>query len=464
MSTKPGPPPPPARVGKCAWLSLLGVALVGVASVAYVVVVGTTSMTTTTTMGTVRTMGGGSDAARARVVEIPATPEQMRMVEDVATTTTPPPPPPTTTTTSPTRFVETNSPTYNAALDGYIPPTIAPNPVAATHLSHKCVAYPARYAACLQLHAAPETNRSAVFRQIYEDGLNSTEALIVRIPGKGWKKDVWLNTCALLLETHAKRRMHVGMMVQFYETQFVPKEFEPYLWIQDERKIRFDFPPGIWTGGFHHGDLLAALWLKEKPLVQFVWVTESDVRWIGDYAEFFAYSMEYATAKNDLFVPGDPLEARATYAPRQAPGLILYDQLRTYRYNGGWWPEDKHTTGTLLKRKWEITWLGAGMMMFGFSRAFAMHMLNETQRGNSNKNQEALAPTLAYLDGWKLVQVPVNKEYSCCEISSERIYPKWISGEYPCLTDRLMHPVKRPARARRRLSSSSRASPTSSDE
>lgn len=331
------------------------------------------------------------------------------------------------------------------------------------------MSYEQRYAQCLDIRARSDAVESSAarrstsffldsyFESLYVNMMTNTdhlveEVVLLRMHKKSWPIDFWLSVCSIVIEASQRARRHVFLYTLDGHEDSVPSEFQLFIRVHPETELKriffllpYDFHPENISGGYLHGDIACAFFLKQNPQYNFAWMIESDVRYAGHWDQFFSDSVSSARAAKN-YVPIVPNNGEDDKG-KPAHLIWWYPRMLNYGYGIPWlnlsapgwhvphsavlleqWKHESTSPpvpDTLLARQkirnvhgWALRrlflrswrtlfdhtlWASAFVPAMGVSRHLAMLAYNNYLAGNGNMNQEATLSLTAQMHGLKIV-------------------------------------------------------------
>ena len=162
---------------------------------------------------------------------------------------------------------------------------------------NKCLTFDERYNFCINLKKSKPNplDRKQYLEEHFLFSSSTRQqkevALLRMHRRKNWREEFWLSVCTFIVEASEKGKRDAFLYTIDGHEDSIPIEFQSFVKIHPESELNKMFSEENakkynvlkYTGGYHRGDLAAALFLKRNPHHQydFVWVIESDVRFVG---------------------------------------------------------------------------------------------------------------------------------------------------------------------------------------
>lgn len=339
-----------------------------------------------------------------------------------------------------------------------------------------CLTYNQRYATCKNLKA---TKSESERKQFFEDHLlfpqgNQKEVALVRIHKKKWREDFWLFICSFIIETAVAGKRDVFFYTLDGHEDSIPFEFRSFVRVHLESELFKLFSESnqkeilrkemtakqqpldpkekvlVYRGGYHRGDLAAALFMKQVPVYDFVWMVESDIRLVApSWGAFFDDSRKTAREEADALATNSDISQKNEKASLGKDSDLIFYAAKVFSYgynvaerNRAVWsfpdpvtlhaklqeiqrdaylnkpvPENPEVEisnfnpvsdrnlfhgeefKTFLEKK---TWTTAFAPMFGMSRRLSVEIYKNAEKGHGWGNQEIDMPVTAMMNNFKM--------------------------------------------------------------
>ena len=304
-----------------------------------------------------------------------------------------------------------------------------------------CITYTQRYRQCTKMKTKGLEEQMQAFHSSNVNAGVAKEAILLRMKAEdGWDEDLWLSTCAWILESSISQQRHVYLEVSKGSETLVPLEFRSLVVARDDDVLSRLYTPEIYKSGWHHGDLVAAWLAHNKPHYDFWWVVEGDVRYGDNLDTFLTESRKTAKLHKGSLVglPADDPYGDADvimYGPMLFSGTEVWDT---------WvWNSPKHYTG-----RWAggFPKKGAGglAVTLGLSKKMLDALYENAVSGTTNANLELNVPLTAIDQNLKLVRLTDYADENNFVYRANKDTTKYATWRTmgACFAPQLYHPVK----------------------
>lgn len=230
----------------------------------------------------------------------------------------------------------------------------------------------------------------------------------------------------------------------------IPTEFHPFVYSYTAEELHTVYPHSHkylreGNSGYseERGDYMAtALFLRRYSAYEFAFILEFDVRWIGDWGQFFSSTLHIAlqTIREGHLMASKPTKPHLTFGSH-APDFIMFsDALYDFL------PPDGPDNGVRANPQFRFPQAFKEMVsIYGVSQKAVHEIHKNSVLGNAGYIEEFI-PTLAAYENLSVVIVPLGEwnnimALHCCTDKNEAIYNEWLLSKQ-CHTFTLLHPVK----------------------